>query len=78
MKFFSQQNEEEIKRGDTEAKIYTCAICKEEFSNFRILGGHFTKAHPKQSDLYNRKMHIRSKRKPLREELKVAKRIYDM
>lgn len=58
-------------------KNYTCSSCGKTFANFRILGGHFTKAHPKQSDLYNRKMFIRQMRGPLREELKMAKELYD-
>lgn len=53
-----------------------CKICGRRFQKHQELGGHSSKAHPKQSEIYAKKMIRRAEREPDREILLVAKKIF--
>ena len=50
-------------------KDYICQECGENFSNYRKLGGHFSKHHAGCSFTYNHKKETRKKRAKEREAL---------
>jgi hypothetical protein len=68
---------------ETEVFIYTpmqmlelpvpCEWCPRRFAKAQSLGGHVSKAHPKSSKIYAKKMERRNERAPDRELLAKAK-----
>ncbi len=53
--------------------LFPCKMCLSTFATPRSLGGHTSKAHPGQSEDYQKKLQVRESRKPDRECLQAAK-----
>ena len=53
-----------------------CPHCKQRFSTRQALGGHVSKAHPGESETYNKKLQTRIMRTGERNALSLAKEIY--
>lgn len=61
----------ELKPGSIE-----CPLCKMQLKKSSALGGHMSKAHPRQSESYKRKMEVRENRSPERKVLAAAKEVF--
>ena len=60
-------------KSDSKQQRFTCKICLRSFDKVQCLGGHMSKAHPKQSSQYAQKMIKRDGREFDRQLLKEAK-----
>ena len=63
---------------DESQNPFPCDIdgCPRRFKLHTQLGGHKSKAHPRQSTIYNIKMQKRKERETDREYLKLAKKLF--
>ena len=63
---------------DESGNPFACDIdgCTRRFKLYTQLGGHKSKAHPKQSKIYNDKMKRRQEREGERVYLKLAKELF--
>ena len=57
-------------------KSIQCPLCKMQLKKSSALGGHMSKAHPRQSESYKRKMEVRENRSPERKVLAAAKEVF--
>lgn len=57
-------------------RTYSCEFCNRHFHTPYSLGGHVSKAHPKKSDTYKKKLLRRAERGPERELLGLAKQVF--
>ncbi len=53
--------------------LYVCVACKKEFKSGVALGGHWSRAHPGQSETYKHKMTVRKQNETEREKRKTKK-----
>ena len=66
------QTKKNVFKPDSRRK-FQCALCKATFDKNVSLGGHYSKAHPGQSQRYNAKLATRASREDDRKYLKLAK-----
>lgn len=66
------------KPADTAApKLYSCKICGKEYGKSSQLGGHFSKAHPGQSEDFNKKMKTRLRREAHRKLYHICRKMLE-
>ena len=60
----------------TEKPTSKCKICGKKWKNYSALGGHTSKAHPKLSSEFSKRMRIREERTFERSMLQAAKDVF--
>lgn len=72
----SDEDSSEQTEDATSGKGHTCKICNKTFTESRQLGGHFSRAHPGESEQYNKRKNARVRNFRNRLVLKEAQRRY--